>query len=115
MLGTLPIPGSVGEPSGLNWIKVPVVLSLNVYTMLRFCPVKQINVAIKILGFVDIGWKCVAHAGIFFVQPIGIPDDPDGDLLGFSLTLPNTYDMRRVRLMRTAKQALDYAEGKNGY
>ena len=50
-----------------------------------------------------------------FVQPVGIPDDPDGDLLGFSLTLPNTYDMRRVRLMRTAKQALDYAEGKNGY
>ena len=64
------------------------------------------------MGFVDIGWKCVAHAGIFFVQPVGIPDDPDGDLLGFSLTLPNTYDMRRVRLMRTAKQALDYAEGK---
>jgi len=28
---------------------------------------------------------------------------------------PNTHDMRRVRLMRTAKQALDYAEGKNGY
>ena len=50
-----------------------------------------------------------------FVQPVGIPDDPEGDLLGFSLTLPNTYDMRRVRLMRTAKQALDYAEGKNGY
>ena len=38
----------------------------------------------------------VAHAGMFFVQPVGIPDDPDGDLLGFSLTLPNTYDMRRV-------------------
>ena len=52
---------------------------------------------------------------LFFVQPVGIPDDPDGYLLGFSLTLPNTYDMRRVRLMRTAKQALDYAEGKNGY
>ena len=57
----------------------------------------------------------MAHAGIFFIQPVGIPDDPDGDLLGFSLTLPNTHDMRRVRLMQTAKKALDFAEGKNGY
>jgi len=63
------------------------------------------------LGFVDIGWKCVAHAGIFFIQPVGFPDDPEGELLGFSLTLPNTYDMRRVRLMQTAKRALDYATG----
>ena len=47
------------------------------------------------------------HAGIFFVQPID--NDPDGDLLGFSLTLPNTYDMRRDA---NSKQALDYAEGK---
>ena len=41
----------------------------------------------------------------------GFPDDPEGELLGFSLTLPNTHDMRRVRLMRTAKRALDYATG----
>ena len=53
----------------------------------------------------------VAHDGIFFIQPVGLPDDPDGALLGFSLTLPNTHDMRRVRLMRTAKRALDYATG----
>ena len=79
------------------------------------CHSLKLECALRDLGFVDIGWNCVAHAGIFFVQPIGIPDDPDGDLLGFSLTLPNTHDMRRVRLMRTAKQALDYAEGKNGY
>ena len=79
------------------------------------CYSLKLECALRDLGFVDIVWKCVAHAGIFFVQPVGIPDDPDGDLLGFSLTLPNTYDMRRVRLMITAKQALDYAEGKNGY
>ena len=53
----------------------------------------------------------MAHAGIFFIQPVGFPDDPEGELLGFSLTLPNTHDMRRVRLMRTAKRALDYATG----
>ena len=61
------------------------------------CHSLKLECALRDLGFVDIGWKCVAHAGIFFVQPVGIPDDPEGDLLGFSLTLPNTYDMRRVR------------------
>ena len=71
----------------------------------------KLECAIRELGFVDIGWKCVAHAGIFFIQPVGLPDDPEGELLGFSLTLPNTHDMRRVRLMRTAKRALDYATG----
>ena len=53
------------------------------------CYSLKLECALRDLGFVDIGWKCVAHAGIFFVQPVGIPDDPDGDLLGFSLTLPN--------------------------
>ena len=72
---------------------------------------KEMKAALRDLGFVDIGWKCVAHAGIFFIQPVGFPDDPEGELLGFSLTLPNTHDMRRVRLMRTAKRALDYATG----
>ena len=62
------------------------------------CHSLKLECALRDLGFVDIGWKCVAHAGIFFVQPIGIPDDPDGDLLGFSLTLPNTHDMRSCLL-----------------
>ena len=75
------------------------------------CHSLKLECALRDLGFVDIGWKCVAHAGIFFIQPVGLPDDPDGELLGFSLTLPNTHDMRRVRLMRTAKRALDYATG----
>ena len=79
------------------------------------CYSLKLECGLRDLGFVDIGWKCVAHAGIFFVQPIGIPDDTDGDLLGFSLIFPNTHDMRIVLFMRTAKQALDYAEGKNAY
>ena len=52
----------------------------------------------------DIGWKCVAHAGIFFVQPVGIPDDPEADLLGFSLSIPNTYDHRRYKLVGTVNE-----------
>ena len=75
------------------------------------CHSLKLECAFRDLGFVDIGWMCVAHAGIFFIQPVGFPDDPEGELLGFSLTLPNTHDMRRVRLMRTAKRALDYATG----
>ena len=50
------------------------------------CHSLKLECALRELGFVDIGWKCVAHAGIFFVQPVGIPDDPEGDLLGFHIT-----------------------------
>ena len=73
------------------------------------CYSLKLECALRDLGFVDICLKCVAHAGIFFVQPVGIPDDPDGDLLGFSLTIPYTKDNRRYRLISTAKRALDFA------
>ncbi len=36
------------------------------------CHSLKLECALRELGFVDIGWKCVAHAGIFFVQPVGI-------------------------------------------
>ena len=73
------------------------------------CHSLKLECALRELGFVDIGWKCVAHAGIFFVQPVGIPDDPDGDLLGFSLSIPNRKTHREWRLVGTAKRALDLA------
>ena len=75
------------------------------------CDSLKLECALRELGFVDIGWKCVAHAGIFFVQPIGIPDDPEADLLGFALTVPYAKDYNKVKLMATAKKALDYATG----
>jgi len=73
------------------------------------CYSLKLECALRELGFVDIGWRCVAHAGIFFVQPVGIPDDPDGDLLGFSLSIPNRKTNNRWRLVGTAKRALDLA------
>jgi hypothetical protein len=73
------------------------------------CYSLKLECALRDLGFVDIGWKCVAHAGIFFVQPVGIPDDPEGDLLGFSLSIPYAKDKRKYRLISTAKKALDFA------
>ena len=45
------------------------------------------------------------------MQPIGIPDDPEADLLGFALTVPYAKDYNKVKLMTTAKKALDYATG----
>ena len=75
------------------------------------CYSLKLECALRDLGFVDIGWKCVAHAGIFFVQPVGIPDDPEGDLLGFSLIIPNRRTHQRYRLVSTAKRALDIAQG----
>ena len=78
------------------------------------CYSLKLECALRDLGFVDIGWKCVAHAGIFFVQPIGIPDEPDGDLLGFALSVPYARDYKGIKLMNSAKKALDYAEGKDG-
>ena len=77
------------------------------------CHSLKLECALRDLGFVDIGWKCVAHAGIFFIQPYGIPDDPEGDLLGFSVTIPYTHDNRRVRMISTSRGALDYALGLN--
>ena len=75
------------------------------------CHSLKLECALRDLGFVDIGWKCVAHAGIFFVQPMGIPDNPEGDLLGFALTVPYARDYNKIKLMTTAKKALDYAQG----
>ena len=73
------------------------------------CYSLKLECALRDLGFVDIGWRCVAHAEIFFVQPMGIPDDPDGDLLGFCLTVPDAEDKKKYKLLSTAKKALDFA------
>ena len=45
------------------------------------CHSLKLECALRNLGFVDIKWRCVANAGIFFVVPVGIPDNPEGDLL----------------------------------
>lgn len=75
------------------------------------CYSLKLECALRDLGFVDIGWKCVAHAGIFFIQPVGIPDVPEGDLLGFSLSIPAQREGDYHKLIMTAKKALDFALG----
>ena len=72
------------------------------------CYSLKLECALRGLGFVDVGrWKTVARAGIFFVEPIGIPEDPDADLLGFLVTIPYA-SWKRPRLKDTAKKALEY-------
>ena len=73
------------------------------------CHSLKLECALRDLGFVDIGWKCVAHAGIFFVQPVGFPNEPDGDLLGFHITVPYARHYNKVKMVNTAKKALDWA------
>ena len=75
------------------------------------CHSLKLECALRELGFVDIGWKCVAHAGIFFVQPVGIPDVPEGDLLGFHITVPYAKDYKKIKMLQSARKALDFAQG----
>lgn len=80
------------------------------------CDSLKLECALRHLGFVDIGWKCVAHAGLFFVQPVGWGKEEDlrpaDDLLGFMLRkhiLMNNKSDPRL-LCTSAKKALDLAE-----
>ena len=39
------------------------------------------------------------------MQPVGMPDDPEGDLFGFTIT----YESKVIKMQNTAKKALDTA------
>lgn len=69
------------------------------------CYSLKLECALRDLGFVDIKWKCVANAGLYFIMPFGMPDDPEGDLWGFSIT----QSKKVINISATAKKALDYA------
>jgi hypothetical protein len=45
------------------------------------------------------------------VQPVGIPDDPEGDLLGFHITVPYVKDYKKIKILQSARKALDFAQG----
>jgi len=82
------------------------------------CYSLKLECALRELGFVDIGWRVVAHAGIFFVEPVGWTSTctPADTLLGFQLqrhVLAKEVNNRGFHIGRpiaqTAKQALDLA------
>ena len=51
------------------------------------CESLKLECALRDLGFIDIGWKTIANAGIFFIEPVGLASNagPQDDLLGFML------------------------------
>ena len=81
------------------------------------CYSLKLECALRELGFVDVGWRVIAHAGIFFVEPVGwsVQCGPADDLLGVQLQrhVMAEYNTRGLHLGRpiaqTAKQALDLA------
>ena len=55
--------------------------------LIEACDSLKLECALRELGFVEIGWKTVAHAGIYFVEPIGMRNDcqPEDEALGFAM------------------------------
>jgi len=93
-----------------------VLSTLNIYSsvirmkLIDGCHSLKLECALRELGFVDVGWKCVANAGIFLVLPFGLPENPEGDLLGFQVVKSS----RVIRLSESAKKALDFAITMSG-
>ena len=78
------------------------------------CESLKLECAMRDLGFVTIGWKVVAHAGIYFVEPIGFRNDcgPNDPMLGFAMG-EHMYSQNPGGvhfLFQTAKMALDMSE-----
>tara|TARA_Y100001935_G_C17072162_1_gene392115 strand:- start:209 stop:469 length:261 start_codon:yes stop_codon:yes gene_type:complete len=77
------------------------------------CHSLKLECALRGLGFVDIGWRTVAHAGIYFVEPIGFTDDcgPMDESLGFIMGehryTENSGSLHFIFI--SAKEALDTA------
>ena len=77
------------------------------------CYALKLECAIRDVAYVDMGWRCVAHSGLYFIQPYGLPDIPQGNLLGFSVIKQENYSKasgKVVRLSPTARKALDFAQ-----
>ena len=78
------------------------------------CDSIKLECALRDLGFVEIGWRTVAHAGLYFLEPVGMTADcgPDDEALGFVMGEEMfTRNPASVHFLFTsAKQAFDMAE-----
>ena len=81
------------------------------------CYSLKLECALRDLGFVEIGWRVVAHAGLYFVRPVGhlLQSTEDDDLLGFQLQRSESWKTEDSGLhlgwpiAESAKKALDLA------
>ena len=78
------------------------------------CESIRLECALRELGFVTLGWKTVARAGIYFLEPIGLRLDsgPEDETLGFVLEerlFKNDPSCPRF-LFQSAREAFDMSE-----
>ncbi len=73
----------------------------------------KLECAIRELGFIEIKWQVIAHAGIYLVAPVTFTTacGPYDDLIGFQLLHDTNYIGLQLGmpLLQTAKSALDFA------
>ena len=83
-------------------------------TLIDACESLKLECALRDLGFVTIGWKVVAHAGLYFVEPIGYRNncEPEDPMLGFAVGEHMfSHNSGSVHfLFQSAKLALDMSE-----
>ena len=82
--------------------------------LIEACDSLKLECALRDLGFVNIGWKVIAHAGIYFVEPIGMRNDcgPEDETLGFAMGehMFNHNPGGVHFLFQSAKETLDMSE-----
>jgi hypothetical protein len=85
--------------------------------------IEEANVSLKLecalreLGFMEIKERIIAHAGLYFVRPVGFSFSARlwDDLLGFQIEKPEDWEYNKTGLclgkplVRSAKLALDIA------
>lgn len=78
------------------------------------CTSLKLECALRELGFVEIGWVVVAHAGLFFVSPVGFAGckTTADDLLGFQVTRSKPrldYLTADHPILPSARRAIEFA------
>lgn len=77
----------------------------------------KLECALRNLGFMEIKERIIAHAGLYFVRPVGFSYTArlSEDLLGFQIEKPEEWEYNRTGLclgkplLQSAKSALDIA------
>jgi hypothetical protein len=81
------------------------------------CYSLKLECALRELGFIEVGYRVIAHAGLYFVSPVSYSKIKSvyDELLGFQLFVSMEFDELRADCLitPTAKRALDVALGIN--
>jgi hypothetical protein len=86
-------------------------------TLMDGCYSLKLECALRNLGFVEIDWRVVAHAGLYFIRPVGsfLQSVENDDLLGFQIQRSEHWKIEQNGLhlgwpiTQSAKQAIDLA------